>query len=185
MRRQPQAWPRHVTTATGTEPGGGCAAHSTPLANGRHAAACATPCCPTRRRTSHIACAAADSMAAHRSSSSEVPLALTVIRPVNRRSPCPATSSASRRSVRVTHLTGLATDLGLGLARLLQRTASRRAHDDESRANLLRAGSILAFVLGSVVGAWLFSHAGYHGFALPGAIAAYAAVKGRLEARGA
>lgn len=94
-----------------------------------------------------------------------------------------AISSASRRSVRVTHLTGLTTDLGLGLARLLQRNASSRAIADEIRANWLRVGSIAAFVLGSAGGAALFVNTGFHGFVVPGLIAAYAAFKGYRESR--
>ncbi len=75
-----------------------------------------------------------------------------------------AISFSSRRSVRTTHLTGLTTDLGLGLAHLLLLKRENKDFKLERRTNLLRAGSILAFVLGSVAGALLFLTFGYRGF---------------------
>jgi uncharacterized membrane protein YoaK (UPF0700 family) len=89
-----------------------------------------------------------------------------------------AITSSSSRSVRTTHLTGLTTDLGLGLARLLLPNMKKELYAKELWANQLRVGSILAFVLGSVLGAWVFLHYGYRGFALPGLIAVYAAWHG-------
>lgn len=90
-----------------------------------------------------------------------------------------AITASSGRSVRTTHLTGLTTDLGLGLARV-----TVDAKPAEIRANYLRMGSIAAFILGSAVGAWVFLKLGYRGFFLPGAIAAYAAAHG-IKAKGA
>lgn len=84
-----------------------------------------------------------------------------------------ALTSSSGSSVRVTHLTGLTTDLGLGLAR--PPTAV------ETRANRLRMGTIASFILGSAAGAALFKLYGYHGFFLPAAISLYAAAQGRRE----
>ena len=85
-----------------------------------------------------------------------------------------AITSSSGSSVRTTHLTGLTTDLGLGLARLTTYKAVDRRLKKETRANWLRAGSIISFTLGSVVGAFLFLKVGYLGFLLPALIAAYA-----------
>jgi len=64
-----------------------------------------------------------------------------------------AITSSSGRSVRTTHLTGLTTDLGLGLARVLTLDTHKSGFAKEVRANYLRIGSILAFIFGSAVGA--------------------------------
>lgn len=90
-----------------------------------------------------------------------------------------AITSSSGRSVRTTHLTGLTTDLGLGLARTLTFDLKKNLFDKEARANYLRIGSILSFILGSGVGAWVFIKVGYKGFILSGLIASYAAWHGR------
>ncbi|MCM2303594.1 MAG: DUF1275 domain-containing protein [Elusimicrobia bacterium] len=89
-----------------------------------------------------------------------------------------AITSSSGSSVRTTHLTGLTTDLGLGFARMLTlRKGDRRRA--EWLANGQRAGTVIAFILGSAAGAWLFSALRYRGFVVPGAIAVYAAWHGR------
>ena len=90
-----------------------------------------------------------------------------------------AITSSSGRSVRTTHLTGLMTDLGLGLARTLTFDLKKSLFQKEARANFLRMGSILAFVVGSAIGAWIFIKVGYKGFVLSGVIATYAAWHGR------
>ena len=90
-----------------------------------------------------------------------------------------AITSSSGRSVRTTHLTGLTTDLGLGLARALTFDFKNETFQREARANYLRAGSILSFVIGSAFGAWVFIKFGYKGFILPGMISLYAAWQGR------
>ncbi|MBX2987732.1 MAG: DUF1275 domain-containing protein [Bdellovibrionaceae bacterium] len=90
-----------------------------------------------------------------------------------------AITSSSGRSVRTTHLTGLTTDLGLGLARALTFDLKKSLSQKEARANFLRIGSILSFVFGSAVGAWVFLAMGYKGFLLPALISVYAAWHGR------
>ena len=90
-----------------------------------------------------------------------------------------AITSSSGSSIRTTHLTGLTTDLGLGLARLLTLERGEEIYRKEVRANRLRSSSIIAFVLGSAVGSWFFLNLGYRGFVLPGLIASYAAWHGR------
>lgn len=90
-----------------------------------------------------------------------------------------AITSSSGRSVRTTHLTGLTTDLGLGLARVFTLGSQSSSFGKEVRANYLRLGSIVSFVIGSAVGAWIFIHVGYKGFIVSGMIATYAAWHGR------
>jgi uncharacterized membrane protein YoaK (UPF0700 family) len=92
-----------------------------------------------------------------------------------------AMTSSSGSSVRTTHLTGLTTDLGLGIAKILSLSKQDGAYLKEFRANELRAGSIVSFVLGSAIGAGVFMKLGFRGFILPGTIALYAAWHGRQE----
>ena len=92
-----------------------------------------------------------------------------------------AITSSSGSSVRTTHLTGLTTDLGLGLARLLSTDPKRAIFKKEVRANRLRCGSIIAFILGSAVGSWFFMKYGYRGFILSATLSAYMAWQGRKE----
>ena len=78
-------------------------------------------------------------------------------------------TSVSRAVVRTTHLTGITTDLGIGIVRVLNRKALGNVSDD-IKANWMRGGIIFSFIAGSVVGAFLFRQAGYRGFILPLAI---------------
>jgi uncharacterized membrane protein YoaK (UPF0700 family) len=94
-----------------------------------------------------------------------------------------AITSSSGRSVRTTHLTGLTTDLGLGFARLMTFDFKSSSFQKEVRANNLRMGSILAFVIGSAVGAGCFIQLGYKGFIFPMLISMYAAWHGRKAKR--
>lgn len=90
-----------------------------------------------------------------------------------------AITSSSGKSVRTTHLTGLTTDLGIGLARIFTFGLNKQYLQPELRANYLRLGSIVAFILGSALGAWIFLLFGFRGFLLPSIIALYAAWHGR------
>ncbi len=90
-----------------------------------------------------------------------------------------AITSSSGKSVRTTHLTGLTTDLGLGLARIFSFDLNEKPLQAEVRANYLRIGSIVSFILGSALGAAVFLKLGYFGFFLPAAISFYAAWHGR------
>ncbi|MCB0394733.1 MAG: DUF1275 domain-containing protein [Bdellovibrionales bacterium] len=68
-------------------------------------------------------------------------------------------TSYSGAVVRTTHLTGLTTDLGIGMARqLLNRDQS------ETAKNGIRLGLILSFLLGSVVAAFYFTSYGFEAF---------------------
>lgn len=89
-----------------------------------------------------------------------------------------AITSSSGRSVRTTHLTGLTTDLGLGIARIFT-FDKKNKRQAEVRANYLRFGSIVSFIIGSACGAGIFLKYGYLGFILPCVIACYAAWHGR------
>ncbi|MGE0525617.1 MAG: YoaK family protein [Bdellovibrionales bacterium] len=73
----------------------------------------------------------------------------------------------SRSVVRTTHLTGLTTDLGIGLVRVLNRRRLRGKIQDEGRANLMRIGIILFFVFGSVAGVKIFRTWEFRGFIFP------------------
>lgn len=76
-------------------------------------------------------------------------------------------STVSRSVVRTTHLTGITTDLGLGIVRIINRKKLGDKIIDEGKANIMRLGIIFFFTLGAVVGGYLFSHFQYHGFLLP------------------
>ena len=75
-------------------------------------------------------------------------------------------TSVSRTVVRTTHLTGITTDLGVGIVRVLNRSKIIGGTEEDIRANLMRMGLIVSFVLGSVAGGLLFS-SGFRGFLLP------------------
>ena len=92
-----------------------------------------------------------------------------------------ALTSSSGSSVRTTHLTGITTDLGLGLARLLSLKGGDKRLNFERQANRLRVGTIAAFIVGSTMGAIVFTQARYHGFLIPALIAALAMIQGRKD----
>jgi uncharacterized membrane protein YoaK (UPF0700 family) len=76
-------------------------------------------------------------------------------------------TTVSKSVVRTTHLTGIATDLGIGLVRVLYQNNLPGPVEEEIRANLMRVGIISFFILGSVVGALVFTVNGYQGFLVP------------------
>ena len=91
-----------------------------------------------------------------------------------------AITTASGASVRTTHLTGITTDLGIGLVRAWSsRSSIHPEHLREVRANWLRIGTIVSFTCGSAVGAALFFRLNFLGFLLPAAIAIYATRQAR------
>lgn len=73
----------------------------------------------------------------------------------------------SKSVVRTTHLTGVLTDLGIGIVRILNRRKLQGQLDNEGQANLMRIGIISFFVLGSAVGVIVFTKMGFRGFILP------------------
>ncbi len=76
-------------------------------------------------------------------------------------------TTVSRSVVRTTHLTGITTDLGIGIVRVLNRNKIKEDLSNEGRANLVRVGLIFFFVLGSVLGGLVFKNMGYLGFIFP------------------
>lgn len=90
-----------------------------------------------------------------------------------------ALTSSSGSSVRTTHLTGITTDLGLGLARLLYERPQPERRREELRTTWIRVGTILAFITGSGVGAWLFMGYGTRSFLFSAVISVYATLHGR------
>jgi uncharacterized membrane protein YoaK (UPF0700 family) len=92
-----------------------------------------------------------------------------------------AITSATGSSVRTTHLTGITTDLGIGIVRALALKGHRKDHDREVRAIWLRAGTIISFYSGSAIGAILFLKVQYRGFYLPAAIALFALYQAKIE----
>lgn len=83
-----------------------------------------------------------------------------------------AVTSSSGATVRTTHLTGMTTDLGLGLIRAEVRfdrsgRGDLGARSRERRANLFRIGKIISFTSGSAIGAFVYAKFEYWGFLLP------------------
>lgn len=76
-------------------------------------------------------------------------------------------TSASGSVVRTTHLTGITTDLGIGLVRVFSMGFSENVRSREFMANIMRAGIILSFVAGSTVSAFVFLKTSYWGFLVP------------------
>ncbi len=76
----------------------------------------------------------------------------------------------SKSVVRTTHLTGITTDLGIGLVRVLNSGRLFGKIDDEGRANFTRMGIIIFFTFGSVVGVRIFNAFQFRGFIFPAAI---------------
>ncbi|MBC7457265.1 MAG: DUF1275 domain-containing protein [Bdellovibrionaceae bacterium] len=76
-------------------------------------------------------------------------------------------TTVSKSVIRTTHLTGVTTDLGIGIIRFLNRRKLNSNFGNESEANLMRVGIIFFFGLGSVVGGYAFSQLGYAGFFIP------------------
>lgn len=76
-------------------------------------------------------------------------------------------TTVSKSVIRTTHLTGVTTDLGIGIVRFLNRNKLSSEIDSEVHANLMRMGIIFFFGLGSVFGGYIFSHLKYFGFLFP------------------
>jgi uncharacterized membrane protein YoaK (UPF0700 family) len=79
-----------------------------------------------------------------------------------------AVATSTGLLVRITHLTGPATDLGIHVVELFYpEGAARRA---ERRHALLRAGTIAAFATGAAAGVTLSHAAGFLGILVPAAL---------------
>lgn len=82
-------------------------------------------------------------------------------------------TSASGAAIRTTHLTGITTDLGIGLIRIFSDGQTSKVLEYEKRATIMRIGIIIAFALGSLVAAFLFFAYKYLGFLLPAGISSF------------
>lgn len=82
-------------------------------------------------------------------------------------------TSVSKAVVRTTHLTGITTDLGIGIVRVLNRHRLKNPVTDDIHANWMRIGIIFSFGFGAVVGALLFTSVEFNGFFLPLAISGF------------
>jgi uncharacterized membrane protein YoaK (UPF0700 family) len=80
-------------------------------------------------------------------------------------------TSAFSSVIRTTHLTGLTTDLGIGIARLFKRAHTTSTRSNEVKANFTRMMIIFSFILGSGLSAFLFINYEYLGFLIPAVIA--------------
>lgn len=76
-------------------------------------------------------------------------------------------TTVSKSVIRTSHLTGITTDLGIGLVRILNHHKLHDHLENERNASLMRLGIIFFFGFGSVVGGFIFSRFGYCGFLLP------------------
>jgi uncharacterized membrane protein YoaK (UPF0700 family) len=76
-------------------------------------------------------------------------------------------TTVSKAVIRTTHLTGITTDLGLGLVRVLNRKKFLERYREDVRDTWMRLGIISFFGLGSIVGGLIFIRNGYQGFLLP------------------
>lgn len=75
-----------------------------------------------------------------------------------------AITTATGAVIRTTHMTGLTTDLGIGLVRSM---TNLRTHAHELQANRIRASLIIGFIVGSTLGAYSFFSFNYLGFLIP------------------
>ncbi len=90
-------------------------------------------------------------------------------------------TSASGAVVRTTHLTGLTTDLGIGLMRIYSKGQNEIILKQERRGTVMRLGIIGFFIFGSIVSAALFFSSGYIGYFLPAGISTFLLLLDRRE----
>lgn len=91
-----------------------------------------------------------------------------------------ALSYSSRTTVRITHLTGITTDLGRGIAEMIAlRFFGLKETQIDMRMTLLRALTIVSFALGSVFGAYLYLWAQFAALLIPAVYFIYAGYRGK------
>jgi len=88
-------------------------------------------------------------------------------------------TTATGASIRPTHLTGTATDLGIGAVRALIERQNYESWHKELTTAKRRLFLVLAFVVGAITGAWIFSKVEYNGFILPFATSTLAVLMSR------
>lgn len=89
-------------------------------------------------------------------------------------------SYSSHSTLRITHLTGVTTDLGRGIAELISlRTLHPSRIRRDVKVSIQRGLTIVAFIFGSLIGAILFRAFGFSVLVLPAVYFAYAGNHGR------
>ena len=76
-------------------------------------------------------------------------------------------TTVSKAVIRTTHLSGITTDLGIGLIRFLFKRKIGAEVSGEGKANLMRMGIIFFFIFGSFAGYRSFVRWDYNGFIVP------------------
>ena len=94
-----------------------------------------------------------------------------------------AIATSSERTVRVTHLTGTTTDMGIGLVRWWALKNQPETANRELMMSKFRLGMVVAFILGSTIGAYFFLRYRYFGFLLPAICSLYALYEARRAIR--
>lgn len=92
-----------------------------------------------------------------------------------------AITMSSGATVRTTHLTGITTDLGLGLVRAELIATHKEQKEKYRRSNKHRIGTITSFTTGAIAGALIFTHFKFAGFLFPAALALYFSYVARTE----
>lgn len=90
-------------------------------------------------------------------------------------------SSAFNSVIRTTHLTGLTTDLGIGLTRIFRKAHKINSRENEIRASLMRISIVGSFTLGSALSAYIYLNTEYWGFLIPACIAMILFIWSTLE----
>lgn len=70
-------------------------------------------------------------------------------------------------AIRTTHLTGLTTDMGVGLVRMLSKALAIEQKKEEVLFNWIRISIIVSFILGSTLSSYLFYQVQYLAFVVP------------------
>lgn len=76
------------------------------------------------------------------------------------------TTWATHGKIRTTHLTGLATDMGLHLPKLF-RGGQQGRFPEARRVNTVRLATFVSFTIGSLMAAFIFPKFNYYGFIFP------------------
>lgn len=91
-----------------------------------------------------------------------------------------ALSYSSKGTLRITHMTGITTDLGRGIAEVMAAKKSGATNlAKERRQNRLRIYTILCFISGSAFGGFLFQQIDFNVLLFPAAYFLYASLHGR------
>lgn len=74
---------------------------------------------------------------------------------------------ATYGKIRVTHLTGMATDIGLNLLRSIFKDWPSHRLNEKPIVNLIRTMTLISFSIGALVSAIIFTRVGFIGFLIP------------------